>query len=634
MTPKPVTSLRWRRHMRVLAAVVAASLATVVVVAPAWAVDAPAASPAAAPARTVAASGAAQRVLHYAFQIAETGFDPAKISDLYSRIITSQIFEGLYHFDHLARPAQVRPLTATAMPEVSADFKRFTIHIRPGIYFADDPAFKGQPRELVAQDYVYALKRFADPANNSPIWTEIEELTLLGLAEQRQAALDARTPFDYSRDVPGLRAISRYTLQLVTAQPRPRLAELLADNSAYGAVAQEVVQAYGDKLAAHPVGTGPFRLASWRRSSEIVLERNPTYRLRHYADEAHPAPDDAVGQALLARFKGRRVPMLDRVVVSIIEESQPRWLSFLNQQQDFADRMPAEFVNIAMPAGKLAPNLAKQGIQAYRSVGPEVALTAYNMGDPVIGGYTPDKVALRRAINLALDVPREITLARRGQAIPAQSPVVPHTTGYDPAYRSEMGEFNPAKAKALLDLYGYVDRDGDGWRDLPDGKPLLLVRSSQPDSASRQLDELWQKNMTAVGLKLEFKFAKWPENLKAAQAGKLMIWGVGSSATQPDGQDALRRLYGPAGGHNLAHFKLPVFDVLYERMSAMPDGPEREALFLQAKRISAAYAPYKQHVHRIYTDLAQPWFVGWRRPVFGHRWWHMVDIEPGQRPVD
>ena len=620
-------------HRRLRGTALALAVVLALALAPAVAGDT-AASAAAAPPVATTAPAAPQRVLHYAFNVAETGFDPAKISDLYSRIITSQIFEALFFYDHLARPAQVRPLTAAAMPEVSADFKHFTIHIRPGITFADDPAFKGQPRELVAQDYVYALKRFADPATKSPVWTEIEELTLLGLTEQRKAALDTRTPFDYSRELPGLKAIGRYTLLLVTAQPRPRLAELLADNSAYGAVAREVVDAYGDKLSAHPVGTGAFRLASWRRSSEIVLERNPSYRLRHYEDEAHPAPDDAVGQALLARFKGRRLPMLDRVVVSIIEEAQPRWLSFLNQQQDFVDRMPAEFVNIAMPGGALALNLAKQGIQAYRTVAPEVVLTAYNMGNPVIGGYTADKVALRRAINLAVDVPREITLGRRGQAIPAQSPVVPHTTGYDPAYRSEMGEFNPAKAKALLDVYGYVDRDGDGWRDMPDGKPLVLVRNSQADASQRQLDELWQKNMTAVGLKVQFKFAKWPENLKAAQAGTFMIWGVGSAATQLDGQPALQRLYGPAGGQNLAHFKLAGFDALYDRLSALPDGPERDALFLQAKRLAAAYAPYKQHVHRIYTDLAQPWFTGWRRPAFGNRWWHMVDIEPGRRPAD
>ena len=571
----------------------------------------------------------------YAFRVAETGFDPAKISDLYSRIITSQIFEGLFFYDHLARPVKIKPLTAAAMPEISADFRHFTIRVRPGIYFADDPAFKGVKRELVAQDYVYALKRFADPATKSPAWGEIEELTLVGLADQRKQVLATRGSFDYDRLVPGLQATDRYTLKLETAEPRPRLVEVLADTSLYGAVAREVAEFYGDKLAQHPVGSGAFRLASWRRSSEIVLARSPSYRLRHYEDEAEPAPGDAEGQALLARFRGRRLPMLDRVVVSIIEEQQPRWLSFLNRQQDFIDRVPEEFVNTAMPGGKLAPNLAKQGIVGYRTVGPEGVLTVYNMDDPLVGGYTPDKVALRRAINLGVDVPREITLGRRGQAIPAQSPLVPHTTGYDPAYRSEMGEFSPAKAKALLDLYGYIDRDGDGWRDRPDGQPLVLVKSTQPDASQRQLDELWQKNMNAIGLKIEFKFAKWPENLKAMQAGKLMIWGVASGATQLDGQNSLQRLYGPSsGGANLSRFKSAEFDAIYDRMSALANGPERDSLFLQAKRISVAYAPYKQHVHRIYTDMAHPWVVGYRRPLFWYRWWHVVDINPALRPAE
>ena len=603
------------------------------------AADAPPSAAAAAAPAAPASAPAALKTLRYAFRVAETGFDPAKIIDLYSRIITSHLFEAMFFYDHLARPARIKPLTAVALPEVSADFKRFTIRIRPGIFFADDQAFKGsvpgKGRELVAQDYVYALKRFADPATKSPAWGEIDELTLLGLAEQRKAVLASRKPFDYDRELPGLKTLDRYTLQLVTAEPRPRLVETLADNGLYGAVAREVAEFYGDKLAQHPVGTGAFRLASWRRSSEMVLERSPGYRQRFYEDEAEPAADDAEGQALLARFKGRRLPMVDRVVVAIIEEQQPRWLSFLNRQQDLIDRVPEEFANTAMPGGKIAPNLAKQGIVGIRTVGPEGVLTVYNMDDPLVGGYTPDKVALRRAINLAVDIPREIALGRRGQAIPAQSPSVPHTTGYDPAYRSEMGEFSTAKARALLDLYGYVDRDGDGWRDQPDGKPLVLVRNTQPDASQRQLDELWQKNMNAVGLKVEFKFAKWPENLKAMQAGKLMIWGVASQASQPDGQSALQRLYGPStGGANLARFKWPEFDALYDRMSALPNGPERDGLFLQAKRIAAAYAPYKQHVHRIYTDLAQPWLVGYRRPLFWNRWWQMVDIDLGKRPAE
>jgi len=236
---------------------------------------------------------AAPRTLRYAFRVAETGFDPARVSDLYSRIITGHIFEGLYFYDHLARPVKIKPLTAAAMPEVAADFRRFTIRLKPGIRFADDEAFQagaapGKGRELVAQDYVYAIKRFADPATKSPGWSTVEELGFVGLAAVRQRALTQRTPFDYDTDVPGLRAIDRYTLQLEVAEPRPRLVESLADNGSLGAVAREVVEFYGDKIMQHPVGTGAFRLGAWRRSSEIVLDRNPAYRLRHYEDEAEP----------------------------------------------------------------------------------------------------------------------------------------------------------------------------------------------------------------------------------------------------------------------------------------------------------------------------------------------------------
>jgi ABC-type transport system substrate-binding protein len=392
-----------------------------------------------------------------------------------------------------------------------------------------------------------------------------------------------------------------------------------------------VVEHYGDKITEHPVGSGPFMLKSWRRSSQIVLERNPNYRERYF--EGQPAADDAEALAILARLQGRRLPMIDRVEVDIIEENQPRWLSFLSGRHDFVERVPDEFIVQAMPAGRLAPNLAKRGIQAARIVGPEVALTVFNLDDPVVGGYSADKVALRRAISLAVDVGREIRLVRRGQAVPAQSPIVPHTTGYRPDFKSELSDHDPARAKALLDMYGYIDRDGDGWRDLPDGRPLLITRNTQSDSASRALDELWEKNLRSIGIRLELKIAQWPENLKAARGAKFMIWGVGSSASTPDGGTALQRLYGPATGtQNLSRFRHAEFDRIYDALQGLPDGPEREALFEQAKRINAVYLPYKQHVHRIYTDLSQPWLIGYYRPLFWLDWWQFVDIDTAAKP--
>ncbi|MEK8047377.1 ABC transporter substrate-binding protein [Ideonella margarita] len=591
---------------------------------------APASSPLAADA-PAAAAATAPKVLRYAFRVAETGFDPARVSDLYSRIVISHMLEGLYTYDHLARPIKMKPLTAAGMPEISADFKVFTIKVQPGIYFTDDPAFKGKKRELVAADYAYAIKRFADPSTKSPGWGDLEELNFIGLNALRKEALDKRKPFDYDREVPGVRAIDRYTLRLEVTESRPRLTETLASGDTLGGIAREVVEFYGDKIAEHPVGTGPFKLAQWRRSSLIALEKNPDYRLRY---DAEPAADDAAGQAMLAKYKGRQLPMVDRVEVSIIEENQPRWLSFLNKQQDFLDRLPEDFATIAIPGGKLAPNLAKQGIQAFRQLNPDIVLTLYNMEDPVVGGYTPEKIALRRAVNMAIDIEREINLVRRGQGIPAQAITVPHTTGFDPKFKSEMGDFDPARARALLDLYGYVDKDGDGWRDLPDGSPLKLTKNTQPDQQSRQLDDLWQRNLKAIGIRIEFKSAKWPENLKAAQAGKLQMWGVASSASQRDGQSALGRLYGPMkGGANLARFQNDTFDAIYTKMQGLPDGPEREALFVEAKRISVAYAPYKNHLHRFVTDMAHPWVEGYRRPLFWQDWWQYVDIDTSKQPV-
>ncbi len=263
---------------------------------------------------------------------------------------------------------------------------------------------------------------------------------------------------------------------------------------------------------------------------------------------------------------------------------------------------------------------------------PDVAITYFNMEHPVVGGYTPDKVALRRAIGLAIDVDREIRVVRRGQAIPAHSPIPPHTTGYDPNFKSENGEHDEARAKALLDLYGYVDRDGDGWRDLPDGTPLVLELARSPTRSRGRPTSCGRRTWTAIGVRLRFQVGKWPEQLKQARNAKLMMWTLGSTAAAPDGQGALARYHGPqAGGQNLARFKLDAFDALYDRMLGLPDGPERDALFHQAKLLTVAYMPYKTHVHRIVVDMVHPWALGFRRPVFWNDQWQYIDIDNAVR---
>lgn len=567
----------------------------------------------------------APKTLRYAFRAAETSFDPSQINDIYSRTVTAHIFEALYTYDHLARPVKFKALTATAMPEHSDDWRTWTVHVQPGIHFADDPAFGGKKRELVAEDYVYAIKRFANPALKSPVWSYVDSYKLLGLGELRQRTIDQKKAFDYDAPVEGLRALDRYTLQIKLAEPRPRFIEFLAASDLMGGFAREVEQAYGDRIGEHPVGTGPFRLAQWRRASAIVLERNPGYRERFY--DAEPADDDAEGQAMLARFKGRRLPMVDRVELAIIEESQPRWLAFLNGQHNFIEQVPPEFSGLAMPNGHVAPNLAKQGVQGWRRVRSDVYATFFNLDDPVVGGYTPDKVALRRAISLGLDTAREVRLVHKGQAVPAQGPVVPNTHDFDPSFKSEMGDYDPARANALLDLFGYVDRDGDSWRELPDGSPLVLRWSIATDQKDRQISEQYLRDMTALKIQVDFKVGKWPELLKAARAGSFQVWHVGNIASSPDSQGALQRYDGSQiGGQNMARFKRPEFDAVYRRLSELPDGPEREAAFVEAKRLAVAWMPYRARYHTLITDMAQREVQGFRRPLFWVDWWQYVDV--------
>ena len=571
-----------------------------------------------------------EKVLRYAFESAETGLDPAQLSDLYSRVLTSNIFDALYGYDYLARPAKIVPTLAAAMPEISPDFRTYTIRMRKGILFAPDPVFQGKPREVTAPDIVYTFKRIMDPRTKSQLVSGLEEEGILGLDALRAKA-EASGKFDYDSEIEGLRALDRYTVQFKLKEPRPRFLYTIADPGILGTVAREVVETYGDAIMEHPVGTGPFMISEWKRSSKLTFVRNPNYREEYW--NAEPPADDARSQEIYRQMKGKRIPLVDKVVVSIIEEPQPRWLSFLNNEQDFNEKLKQNFITQAAPNNKLAPNLAKRGIRMEQVPLPDFTMLFFNMEDPVVGGYTPEKVALRRAFGLAMNGEQEVRLPRRGQAVVAQGLAVPGTLYYDPEFRSELGTHDLARAKALLDMFGYVDKDGDGWRDLPDGSPFALTLDTLGQADYRELDEVLKKNLDALGVRLRFRIGQWPEELKRARAGQLQMWGYGSSASSPDSGGALQLAYSKqAGQQNLSRFKNKRYDELYEKQSLMPDGPERAAVIREATRIVAAYMPIKVRVHRIGTDLWQPWLMGYKRHPFAREFWRYVDIDTSQLP--
>jgi ABC-type transport system substrate-binding protein len=567
---------------------------------------------------------AAEKVLRYAFGTAETGFDPVQINDLYSSIILSHIFDPPLTYDYLARPAKVKPGTAAALPEVSADGRVWTVRIRPGIYFSDDAAFGGRRRELTAHDYVYSIKRHWDPKSKSPNLYLLDK-RVVGMSALRERAL-AGGKFDYDREVEGLRAIDRYTLRIVLSEPTPNMLYYLTYCNLVCAVAREVIEAYPERTMEKPVGTNAYRLAQWKRSSRMVLERNPSYREHYYAEEA-PA-DDPEAQAIAQKMRGRRLPQIDRVEVYVVEEAQPRWLAFLNGEHDLISAVPAEFVNLAAPEGRLAPNLQKKNIQMHRTSELDLAFVYFGMEHPVIGGYTPEKVALRRAVALAFDADEAIRAIYRGQGIVAQSTVPPGAFGSNPEAVGPLAEFNPAKAKALLDVYGYVDRDGDGYREAPDGSRLVLELASTADSQGKQQDELWRKFMDRVGLRIVFRKGPWPELLRDSRAGKLMMWSLGWSAAIPDADTFYGILYGPNKGQsNQSRFDLPQWNALYDQAKVLSDGAERNRLYREMDKLFFAYAPLRPITHRIVTGLAHPWVAGYRRHPVLREWWKYVDVQ-------
>jgi len=566
------------------------------------------------------------KILRYAFEVAETSFDPQRVSDVYSSIVNNAMFDPPLIYDYLARPAKLIPNTLTAMPTVSPDRVTYTFHLRPGIYFDNHELFGGKKRELVAQDYVYTIKRLFDPKLSAPLLADVEGY-ILGSEEYAMRARKANR-LDYDAPLAGLQVLDRYTFQIKLNKSLPNFIYLFADCRVACAVAREVVEHYKEDFGSHPVGTSAYRLAFWKRSSKMVFEPNPNYREEYFKGE--PSVDDPEGQAILKRLQGRRLPMIGRFEVDVIEELQPRWLAFLNQEHELLWRLPEEYATQAVPNNQLAPNLKKRAIHMEQVPALDLTFMYFNMEDPIVGGYTADKVALRRAVSLGYKTLDEIRIIRKNQAIPAHTPYSPGVAGYDANFRTSANEYSPAKAKALLDMYGYIDRDGDGYREMPDGSPLVLKFNSSPNARDKQLDELFTRSMNEIGLKLTVRKAKWPDLLKESNAGKLMIWQLGGSASAPDADTWLSSLYGPNSGFkgNRARFKLAAYDQAYEKAQRLPDSPERTLLYQQMARLMVAYAPWKINTHRILTDMWYPYVIGFRRPlVQTQSWWKFVDID-------
>ena len=548
--------------------------------------------------------------------------DPEQLIDSASGLVANAIFEGLYEWDYLARPAKLVPNTAAALPEITDGGLTWTIQITRGIYFTDDPAFKGKPRELVAEDFVYSYKRWLDPN----LGTGGDLLAADLIVDARAEVEAARKPgahFNYDRPLRGLRALDRYTFQLRLNQVNYPYTEFLLTIGVW-AMAREVVEAAGDDILNRPVGTGPYRLKEWKHGSRIVLEANPKYRTVRF-----PRSSDPKHAELVRSMEGKTLPQLGTIEISIIDEDLPALLEFDRGKFDYVE-LGSAVIERLLVNGKLARGYASRGIAHYAFSDASLRSVFFNFNDPVIGGLEPPHIALRRAIALGFDVDTFIRTVYRGQALPANQLVPPEVTGHDPKAPMK-SRYNPAAANALLDRSGYNKRDADGYRLAPDGKQLTLTFSIRRGTQMRDTEALWKKNMDALALRMQFHEAPAQDLLKEVEAGHFQIHFGGQGGT-PSGFLILGELYSKASWLNLSRFRLPAYDQSLEQFIRASTSTEQIAAGRKMSELAEYYAPMIPLIHPLKNDFVHPWVMGFHPSPYVNNYWKYLDIDLAARP--
>jgi oligopeptide transport system substrate-binding protein len=458
-----------------------------------------------------------------------------------------------------------------------------------------------------------------DPRNRS-YWQWLVDGKIVGLDELAQKARAANSALDYDAKVPGLEVVDRYTLRIRLTRTDYNFSYILA-MPAMSIVAREVIDAYEDTNA-HPVGTGPYMLTRWVRASKISLVANPSYHGFVWSFQPGADPRD---KEIVAAMKGRKMPLIGRIEISVIEEEQSRWLAFQRGELDIL-LLPGTFAPVALPGNKLSPELAQRGVTINQLIDPEITYTFFNMRDPVIGGFAKEKVALRRAIAMSYDVSEEIRVVRKDQAVEVQSPIPQDVAGFDPKYRSGI-TFDPAAANALLDKFGYR-RGKDGFRTLPDGGALLIKRWSRSgDSEARELDDLWLKSLTRIGLRVETVSTKFADLLKAGRQCQPMMANAAWIADYPDADNFMQLLSSAnIGQSNYACYSSPEYDRLYQAARQLPDSPERNAIYRDMNRRLEADTVWKLGVSRLRTMLIQPTVKAYKKHPILHAEWAYIDM--------
>ena len=505
--------------------------------------------------------------------------DPINIQNTYANSLVIAIYDTLYEYKYLKRPFELKPSLATAMPKVSDDGLVYRIKIRSGVRFADDPAFKGgKGREVVAEDFIYSLKRHFIQANRSNgkwLW----QGKIKGLDKW------ANESGDFDKFVEGLKSLDRHTIQVTLVKPFPQFLYTLALGYA-ALVPREAVEKYGKQISVHPVGSGPFMLETLT-STKAVLRKNPGFRSEIFDLKNHGYEPSKHGSKGLEKLSGKILPIVDKVEVSFIKQPSSLWNSFTKGNEIQYGWVPALQLDHVLKS-KSPPRLKGEfATKFHMRVASDFGFVymEFNMNNPNIGYHKDAKQnqrnhALRCAIRKGFDWQNRIDRMYYGigQAFPGVIP--PGVDGFDPTLSRDSVELDIKGAKHLLST--------NGWN--ADTLPALYY-SGVNSVDFRKFFVQFRSWMVKIGYpkdKIKLKtFATFGDYSKAIKSGLLMTHSMGWGLDYPDAENVLQLYYGPnkSPGSNSSNFNNPEYNEIYRKASVMQPSVERTELYKKANKI-------------------------------------------------
>lgn len=537
-----------------------------------------------------------------------SGFDPINASDRYSGNETGKVYEGLYEFHPLKRPYELMPNLAESLPVVSPDGLTYTFKLKKGVLFHDSPAFKdGIGREMIADDVIYSIKRLADPKLNAKGWWLLDG-RILGLNEWRtkHATLEAS---NYDEEIEGLKKVDNYSIQIKLTKPFPQFLYALAMPYTF-IVAKEAVTHFGNEFLNYPVGTGPFILPKYEQSSMITYVRNPKFRDKFYPSEGEEG-DEKLG---LLADAGKKIPLVDKINVHIVVESQPKWLSFMKGKDDLLEVKDVNIQQTITPTKELRPEHKEKGIRMFLNPVLDVTYFAFNNEEPIF----KDK-RVRQAMNLAFDRAGYNKLFHENTAVEANGPVPPGLAGYRKEFKNPYIKLDIEQAKKLLAEAGY-----------PNGKgfPTIVVQT-RSDTISRQQVEFFEKSMEKIGINIDVGMNTWPELVNKVTKKQHQMYTMAWGADYPDAENFLGLLYCPnqSPGSNGANYCNPEFDAIYQTATIMQDSPERTSQYEKLNEMVSLDAPWVFGFHRTDIYLSQAWLKNFKHMEFNHSQFQYLNVD-------